>query len=361
MPVYTGGVLSGKTLTQIVAGFSHTCALDSSGAAYCWGLNSSGQLGNNSVTQSLVPVAVTTSGVLSGKTLTQITAGNAHTCALDSSGAAYCWGANGNGQLGNNTTTRSLVPVAVTTSGVLSGETLTQITGGSAHTCALDSTGAAYCWGANGNGQLGNSSTTQSLVPVAVTTSGVLSGKTLTRSAPTKRDVHLCARRRRRRVLLGCRLLRPARERRRQLNPRCAGGRGYLRGAVGQGTHPDRDWFRFHVRGGQHGRGVLLGSGRQRRAGQRLGRQQQRAGGGDDAGVLAGKTLTQVSLGHQFACALSSAGLLLLGVGLQRPAGEQQHDAKPRCPCPSRHRDPRGWPRSQAMPRRPSRGPRRSS
>jgi alpha-tubulin suppressor-like RCC1 family protein len=193
VPVYTGGVLAGKTLTQIVAGFSHTCALDLSGAAYCWGLNGSGQLGNNSVTQSLVPVAVTTSGVLSGKTLTQIAAGNSHTCALDSSGAAYCWGANGNGQLGNNATARSLVPVAVITSGVLSGTTLTQITAGSAHTCALDASGAAYCWGANGNGQLGNSSTTQSLVPVAVTTSGVLSGTTLTQISSDENGMYTCA------------------------------------------------------------------------------------------------------------------------------------------------------------------------
>jgi alpha-tubulin suppressor-like RCC1 family protein len=165
-----------------VAGFSHTCALDSSGAAYCWGLNSSGQLGNNSVTQSLVPVAVTTSGVLSAKTLTQITAGSAHTCALDAAGAAYCWSANGNGQLGNSGTTQSLVPVAVTTSGVLSGKTLTQISAdeNGMYTCALDAAGAAYCWGAASFGQLGNGSVVNSSVPVAVTTSGVLAGKTLT-------------------------------------------------------------------------------------------------------------------------------------------------------------------------------------
>ena len=193
VPVHAGGVLSGKTLTQIVAGFSYTCALDTSGAAYCWGLNSSGQLGNGGTTQSLVPVTVTTSGVLSGKTLTQIATGNSQTCALDSSGTAYCWGANGNGQLGNNSTTRSLVPLAVTTSGVLSGKTLTQVTAGFAHTCALDSSGAAYCWGANGNGQLGNSSTTQSLVPVAVTTSGVLSGKTLTQISADENGMYTCA------------------------------------------------------------------------------------------------------------------------------------------------------------------------
>jgi alpha-tubulin suppressor-like RCC1 family protein len=193
VPVYTGGVLAGKTLIQIVAGYSHTCALASTGTVYCWGLDSSGQLGNNSTAQSLVPVAVNTSGVLSGKTITQIAAGNSHTCALDSSGTAYCWGSNGNGQLGNNSTAKSLVPVAVNTSGVLSGQTLTQITTGYAHTCAVSSAGAAYCWGANGNGQLGNSSTAQSPVPVAVTTSGVLSGKTLAQISADQNGMYTCA------------------------------------------------------------------------------------------------------------------------------------------------------------------------
>ena len=171
--------------TLIAAGNAHACIIRA-GQAYCWGLNSSGQLGNSSTTQSLVPVAVTTSGVLAGKTLTQITAGNSHTCALDSSGTAYCWGANGNGQLGNSSTTQSLVPVAVTTSGVLSGKTLTQISAdeNGMYTCALDSAGAAYCWGAASFGQLGNGGVASTPgVPVAVVTSGVLSGKVLTQIA----------------------------------------------------------------------------------------------------------------------------------------------------------------------------------
>ena len=193
VPVYTGGVLAGRTLTQIVAGASSTCALDSTGLAYCWGLDTSGQLGNNSITQSPVPVAVSTSGVLAGKSLVQLAAGNAHVCALDSAGTAYCWGSNGNGQLGINSTTKSLVPVAVSTSGVLSGVTLTQITGGFGHTCAVSSAGAAYCWGGNGNGQLGNSSTTSSLVPVAVTTSGVLSGVTLAQISADQGAQYTCA------------------------------------------------------------------------------------------------------------------------------------------------------------------------
>ena len=177
--VNTSGVLSGKSVTQVSAGTNFTCALASTGTAYCWGLNASGQLGNNSTTQSLVPVAVTTSGVLAGVTLTQVSVGNAHTCGAAGNGAAYCWGANTNGQLGNNSTTQSLIPVAVNSSGVLSGRSVTQISAGTNFTCAVDSTGAAYCWGLDSNGQLGNNSTTQRTTPVTVNTSGVLSGKTL--------------------------------------------------------------------------------------------------------------------------------------------------------------------------------------
>jgi alpha-tubulin suppressor-like RCC1 family protein len=174
--VTTSGVLSGLILTQINAGQNFTCALASTGAAYCWGSNSNGQLGNNSTTSSSVPVAVTTSGGLAGVIVTQLATGTADTCALGSAGAAYCWGLNTNGQLGNNSTTQSLVPVAVTTTGT----PLAEITAGTSFACALDITGAAYCWGLNTNGQLGNNSTTQSLVPVPVTTTGVLAGATLT-------------------------------------------------------------------------------------------------------------------------------------------------------------------------------------
>jgi alpha-tubulin suppressor-like RCC1 family protein len=178
--VDTSGALAGKTLTQITTDFGTTCALDSAGAAYCWGGNNSGVLGDGSTTDSGVPVAVDTSGVLTGKILTQITTGIATTCALDSAGAAYCWGDDSNGQFGDGSTTDSSVPVAVDTSGVLAGRTLTKIAAGWGATCALDSAGRAYCWGDNANGGIGDGSTTDSSVPVAVNTSGVLAGKTLT-------------------------------------------------------------------------------------------------------------------------------------------------------------------------------------
>src|ERR1017187_1471225 len=133
----------------ITAGSFHSCAIES-GKAYCWGDNGSGQLGNGSTVGSSVPVAVDTSGVLAGQVLTQITAGGAYTCALDGAGAAYCWGDNRRGQIRDGgTVSNSSVPVAVKTSGVLAGRTLTQITADGYHSCVLDAAGAAYCWGDN--------------------------------------------------------------------------------------------------------------------------------------------------------------------------------------------------------------------
>lgn len=178
--VNTSGVLSGKTINSVTSGGYHTCAIDSDGHLYCWGRNNYGQLGNSSFTNSLVPVAVNTSGVLSGKTITSVSGSSTHTCALDSDGYVYCWGDNSRGELGNNSTATSSVPVAVNTSGALNGKTVLAISVGYYHTCAVASDNKAYCWGYDTYGQLGDNSTTDSSVPVAVDTSGVLSGKTIT-------------------------------------------------------------------------------------------------------------------------------------------------------------------------------------
>jgi alpha-tubulin suppressor-like RCC1 family protein len=177
--VHTEGVLAGKKLTQISTGYNETCALDTAGAAFCWGNNLNGELGDGSTAASSVPVAVNTSGVLAGKTLTQISAGFLQVCAVDTSGTAYCWGFNGSGQLGDPGLSDSDVPVVVDRSGVLAGKKLTQISAGFLQACAVDSAGAAFCWGNNSYGQLGNGSTASSGVPVAVKKSGVLAGQAL--------------------------------------------------------------------------------------------------------------------------------------------------------------------------------------
>jgi alpha-tubulin suppressor-like RCC1 family protein len=178
--VLQSGALSGKTVTAVAAGGYHTLALCSDGTIAAWGSNSLGQLGNNTTTGSQVPVAVDLTGVLAGKTITAVAAGIFHSLALCSDGSVAAWGSNVFGQLGNNTTTASSVPVAVNTASGLSGKTVTAIAAGLYHTLALCSDGTLAAWGDNAYGQLGNNSTTDSPVPAAVVQTGVLSGKTVT-------------------------------------------------------------------------------------------------------------------------------------------------------------------------------------
>jgi alpha-tubulin suppressor-like RCC1 family protein len=164
-PVAVSGSL--PAVAAIAAGDFHTCALTTGHAVFCWGDNSTGQVGDNTNTNRSAPVPVT--GFPGGTAIAAITAGAAHMCALTTAGGVYCWGNNGNGELGDNTTTQRLTPVAV--SGLASG--VTAIAAGGYHTCALMSTGLVKCWGFNGSGQLGiNSTTTLSLTPV---TAGVTS------------------------------------------------------------------------------------------------------------------------------------------------------------------------------------------
>ena len=151
-----------KTLQPIAAGVVHTCALTTEGKAYCWGQDGNGQLGNNSTTKSSIPVAVQ---MPAGVSFQSIVANGFHTCALTTEGKAYCWGWNGYGQLGNNSTTDSRIPAAVQ---MPAGVSFQSISAGNSHTCALTTEDKAYCWGWNTNGQLGNNSATNSLIPVAV-------------------------------------------------------------------------------------------------------------------------------------------------------------------------------------------------
>ena len=273
--VDTSGVLAGKTVTAITAGDIHTCAV-ADGKAYCWGDNGYGQLGNNSTTALAgAGGGETPPGALAGKTVTAITAGDYHTCAV-ADGKAYCWGDNGYGQLGNNSTTDSSVPVAVNTSGPLAGKTVTAITAGSYHTCAV-ADGKAYCWGYNADGQLGNNSTTDSTVPVAVRHLRGAGRQDGHRDQPPALR-HTVRGGRRAGVLLGLQRLRAVR---RQQHHRLdgAGGGGHVRAAGRQDGHRDQPPGTPHVCGGRR-QGVLLGLQRRRAAGQQQHHRLDGAGGG---------------------------------------------------------------------------------
>jgi alpha-tubulin suppressor-like RCC1 family protein len=165
-PVAVSGPPSlSSSVTAIAGGADHSLAVQN-GDVYAWGLNNYGQLGNNSTFNSSVPVAV--SGLSSG--VSAVACGEYHSLAVQN-GGVYSWGYNGQGQLGNNTTIDSSVPVAV--SGLSSG--VTAIAGGYGHSLAVQN-GGVYAWGDNTYGDLGNNSTTNSSVPVAV--SGLSSGVT---------------------------------------------------------------------------------------------------------------------------------------------------------------------------------------
>ena len=177
--VSTSGVLAGKTINAVSVQYDHSCVIASDGNAYCWGYGSTGSLGYGSSTSSSVPVAVSTAGVLAGKSIKSVSTSFSNSCAIASDDNVYCWGAGTYGALGNSSTARSLIPVAVTTSGALSGKTVKSMVQGQSHTCVIASDNNAYCWGRNNQGQLGNGTTSDSSVPVAVSMSGLLSGKTI--------------------------------------------------------------------------------------------------------------------------------------------------------------------------------------
>ena len=166
--------LAGRTVTAIAAGFHHSLALTSDGRVFSWGRNDVGQLGLDGLGSTEVPMAVDMSGVLAGKTVTKIAARYLHTLALTSDGEVYAWGANYDGELGDGSTTNSTVPVAVDTSGVLNGKTVTALASGYNHSAVRTSDGRVYAWGDNSVGELGNNSLVSSLVPIAVDTSGEL-------------------------------------------------------------------------------------------------------------------------------------------------------------------------------------------
>jgi hypothetical protein len=216
-------VQGGLTFVSLSAGQGHTCGVTTDFSVYCWGMGENGQLGNNSRENSFVPVkvssvelafesvsagwlytcALTTSGTLycwgglggnlnfgsgvpvdasDGLKFKSISAGMNHLCGVTPEGSAYCAGSNEFGELGNG----SDVPGSdkfVAVKGQLTFKSVSASIGG--FTCGLTITKAVYCWGLNNFGQLGNGSTKNSDIPVAV--SGGLKFASI-----SKGNVHAC-------------------------------------------------------------------------------------------------------------------------------------------------------------------------
>jgi alpha-tubulin suppressor-like RCC1 family protein len=152
---------SGEKLASISAGNLYTCGLTSSGKGFCWGYNAFSQLGNNKFVISNVPVAISVPKKVKVLQFQSIYAGITSTCGLTTTGKAYCWGSNMYLKLGIGNDNDSGVPVAVTAPKGEKPLVFSSLTVGEEQACGLTPNGKAYCWGENGYGALGSDSTTK--------------------------------------------------------------------------------------------------------------------------------------------------------------------------------------------------------
>jgi alpha-tubulin suppressor-like RCC1 family protein len=132
--------------SQVATGWGHSCGIALDDGVYCWGANSSGQLGDGTETDRATPTRVASDEVV----FTMVSAYSGSTCGVASDGTGYCWGGH---PLGNGSDSSAVAPTPV--AGSVRFEHLSV---GGAHKCGLSMEGFIYCWGSNRRGQLGNNS-----------------------------------------------------------------------------------------------------------------------------------------------------------------------------------------------------------
>lgn len=177
VPTTVPGVRGGYAITL---GAAHACVAYADAEAMtqgisCWGRGEAGQLGDGSSSDNASPVDVNTTAPEDEDFLelpTQLSAGFMHTCALDSDGEIWCWGAGELGQIGNGASVNQSRPVRVSLSGLVEEgmpePTATMVAAGGNHTCALTSDGVVACWGSNATLQAGVGGGDTILLPTAV-------------------------------------------------------------------------------------------------------------------------------------------------------------------------------------------------
>jgi len=145
-------------LEKIFAGVTHTCGLTAEGAAWCWGRNNFGRLGNNSEQNPTAAVAV-----VGGHVFTDLALGLFHTCGVDEIGDVWCWGDNEKGQLAKRTSAYSASP-----SPLLVSSEFTKVSAGDFYTCGLKTGGEMMCWGTLALGETFPPTTRDSATPVRI-------------------------------------------------------------------------------------------------------------------------------------------------------------------------------------------------
>jgi alpha-tubulin suppressor-like RCC1 family protein len=180
-PVTT--LLGGANWKQIATGFHNTSAIATDGTLWAWGRNGNGQLGDNTTTRRSIPVTT----FAGGTNWKQVSSGGYSTSAIKTDGTLWIWGINTNGELGNNTTTQRLTPVTT----FAGGTNWKQVSGGQFHTAAIKTDGTLWVWGLNTTGQIGINATGRASTPVTTFAGGtnwkqVAAGHSFT--AATKTD-----------------------------------------------------------------------------------------------------------------------------------------------------------------------------
>ena len=168
-PVGPVNLGSGRTAKAVSLGSeSHTCAILDDDTLKCWGDGGYGRLGYGDYTQREDPEATAVVNLGSGHTAKAVSAGRQHTCAILDDDTLKCWGRGSNGRLGYGDTTDRNAPEATAVVNLGAGRTAKALSLGDSHTCAILDDDTLKCWGANNNGQLGDTSTTTRTSPVAV-------------------------------------------------------------------------------------------------------------------------------------------------------------------------------------------------
>jgi filamentous hemagglutinin family protein len=165
----SGPIQVGNGVASVQAGGNHTVAIKVDGSLWAWGSNSKGQIGDGTIVDRWSPTQL-------GSGFAAIAAGGDHTAAIKADGSLWAWGGNsgnalqGQGQIGDGTTIDRWNPVQIDTGYILIDTGYILVAASSSHTAGIKVDGSLWAWGGNGNGQIGDGTTTDRLSPVLIGT-----------------------------------------------------------------------------------------------------------------------------------------------------------------------------------------------
>jgi len=165
-PIQT--VIGGNNWVQVSCGYKVTAAIKSDGTLWAWGLNSSGELGDNTIVNRSSPVQTITGGSTWRSVSVGLGTGGGTVAATKTDGTLWLWGLGTSGQLGDNTIVTKSSPVQT----IAAGSTWSSVSVGANHCAAIKNDGTLWSWGGNGNGRLGDNTTTGRSSPVQTVAGG---------------------------------------------------------------------------------------------------------------------------------------------------------------------------------------------